>query len=602
MYETEPRGHDWLIRYAAQEVRQDLPRVRRYLAGILAADRPLTLDALRTGAGDRAQAYRLSRGGAALIGRKAFLWRTPGTPHYHSDSVATEILDGLRVFREHQTADGDFALGDAWAAYLPHHEHAWRLEPLVWARLWLEPWLKARDKAWIDALVRRAGKRLLWFADHSPNDTLQYCNRGVVWLAVTTLVGLYLDRDEYRREVERHADRILCNTMTARGEILEGYLHYSGGGPDSGYSATTWVYAAMYRLLSGRAHLDERLVAAQKWFIAWLTHSGWPLASAASVRHAPPQALACDLLPGLELLAEREPFFDTLADRLLDAGREHEQGHCLHPFIWAMLSHRPRPAVPAPDWYRHHEGHFEHQAVQYSLIQHQYQVGVTWRGIHPGRGLQTFAHGEEAPIIHPAGGIVSTILAGDIDTAQTNVAAGPCGWELLRRTGGPGDGYEPASPATVVLTRKGTLWECLVFTPAAVIHVAGGVQAMRARWVLHATPESPARCEARARLVTFAGRAGRMVWLSGTGRLASGTTVPVLEVTVARCPAAFGLGGPDLRLERFDARRQMLHFSDASGRYALFLGAILDPVGNLNLAPELWTRLTRCTAPASRAQ
>ena len=595
MYENETRSHDWLMRYANQKVQPD-PRIARYIAGLLAVDRPLDLDKPLSAHGSP---YHFSRGTSALLGRKAFLFRTPGTPHYQSPAVVDEIVRGLKVFRDCQDRGGDFVLGDAWTAYLPHHEHAWRLEPMIWARIWLDSFLAAKDKVWIDAMLRRAARRLLWFARQSPNDTLQYCNRGAVWCAVTTLAGLYFDEREYLREVKRHAERILINTLTARGEILEGYLHYYGGGPDLGYSVTTWVYAIMYRILSGNAGLDDRLIQCQKWSTLSLTHTGHALATGASSRHAMRRAWVCDLMPGFEFFAGREPFFDVLADRLLGAGVEHGQGHCVHPFIWAMFSHRARQPLPEPAWYRDHESHYEHQASQYSLIHHRYQTGVTWRGIHPVKGLQTFALGNEAPIVFSTPGTaskpgpVSTVLSGRLSSTLTNISAGSFGWEIFRRTGGTGDGYEPESPATWIIARRGRLWEFYAFTPASVIYAAGGAPALRMRLALLALPESRPRLGQRARRVTFAGRKGLIAWLAGRGRILAERNAPVLEISAGKGALIIGLGGPDLRWQRFNARTRQLRFSDASGRYELCLDGILDRKGQIDREPARWYRLKK---------
>jgi hypothetical protein len=592
MYEDLPRSHDWLIRYATQRVRR-FPRVGRYLAGVLAQDRTLGFEEILAGPVERGRAYHLSRGGAALIGRKAFLWRTPGTALYGSEAVAEEALSGLRVFRSRQRRDGDFAMGDAWAGHLPHHSHAWRMEPMIWARIWLEPFLSPAERGWIDAMLRRAARRLLWFARESPNDTLQYCNRGAVWCAVTTLAGLYFDEREYVREVERHAERVLLNTLTPRGEALENYLHYSGGGPDAGYSFTTWAYAMMYRLLSGRGEFDERLVETLRWLTQWLTRSGHPVASAASVRGHGLSAMVCDLMPGFEFFARREPYFGTLAGCMLGRGVEHQQGHCVHPFIWAALAHRPRPATPEPQWQRDHEGHYEHPASHYSLIRHRYQTGVVWRGLSGYRGLQTFALGGEAPAIHPSHDAGSTLRAGAVDTARRNVEAGPNGWEVFRRTGGPGDGYEPESPATVVTSRKGGLWECCVFTRASVVLVAGGPRGLRARWALHMVAGDAPRLDRKRRQASFAKRRARVLWLGGAGRIVQARGTQLLEVRARSGLVAFGFGGAQLRLERLDARRERLHFRDASGRYILALDAVVTPEGDLNRAPSHWHRLRR---------
>ena len=515
-------------------------------------------------------------------------------------------MRGLRAFCKHQTREGDFAWGDAWTpstGYLPHHEHAWRLEPLIWARVWLDEYLSPTDTRWIDAMLARGARRLLEFARRSPNDTLQYCNRGAVWISTVTLCGLYFDNRQYLRAAEAHAERILLNTINSLGEALENYLHYDGGGPDTGYGITVWAYAIMYRVLSGRTDLDDHLVRAQKWMVRSMSNSGHPLATGSSVRYASPDAWIADTLPGLELLADHEPFFDTLAERLLGAGVEHEQGHLVHPNIWAMLLHKQRsprsprsprnPRKQTPSWYDDFEGHYRHPPTDYSLIRHAYQTGVTWRGIVGFQGLQTFALGDEPPIVHPRLAVSSGTRCGRVDTATENVAAGASGWEIQFRQAGPGNGYEPESPATFVTARRGSLWEVYVFTPASVIYVVGANRGeLKTRWVLHATENNHPRLDARGRLLRLVGRDARLRYLSRGAKLSRVRGYDVLAVRGHRLNV-FGFGDPNLRLTALDRRRLVLHFRDASGRYTLNLAEVLTPFGQLNRDPAYWHRVTR---------
>ena len=147
---------------------------------------------------------------------------------------------------------------------------------------------------------------------------------------------------------------------------------------------------------------------------------------------------------------------------------------------------------------------------------------------------------------------------GAADTATENVAAGASGWEMQFRQGGPGNGYEPESPATFVTARRGPLWEVYVFTPASVIYVVGANRGeLKTRWVLHATEHSRPLLNTRRRDLRLAGRSARLKYM---GRSAELTCVKGCNVLTARGHQlnVFGLGGSDLRLTALTGARQAL--------------------------------------------
>lgn len=592
--DSRPRNRDWLFALA-RLAPPNAPRTRRYLKQILAADRPLDLPDPRPQPRDGQGAYHVSRGGSALIGRKAFLFRTPGTPLYLDPRVLDDVLDGMKKFRDSQHRRGDFVWGDAWSRWLPHHEHTWRTEPLLWARLWLDDFLRPADKRWIDGMLRRAATWLFHFELESPNDTVQYCNRGPVWLTGMTLCGLYFEDRRFLDKVEQYAPAVMRGVINDRGEVLENYLHYTGGGPDTGsYSYTAWIYAMMYRLLSGRSDFDDRMIGALRWLAHFTTRRGYPVAPGASVRSPAVSVLVEDMLGGYEFYAPREPVFHDIAGRLIGAGRPHAQGHCVHPCIWAMLCHTPHVSGSRrrPAWHAAHEGHYDHQSCSYSLFTRRYQTAATWRSLFPLKGIQSFAWGDEPPIIHPAAEAASSTLVWGVDTAADNIDAGANGWELFRRTAGAGDGYEPANPATVITTRRGRLWECYVFTRDTVVYAAGGQRGrIASRWVLNDQDPAQPRIDRRRRQVSFAGRRACMRYVAGRAALRRRGSAQTLELSSPLGAIAVALGGPGLMTLRLDRRRSTIALHDATGRYAIDLGGIV--ADDQHLDRQSWHRVRR---------
>jgi len=461
-------------------------------------------------------------------------------------------------------------------------------------------------------MIERAGRLQLRFARERPNDVLQYCNRGCVWLSMVALCGLYLNDDRYRQATDAHAQRILHAVLAEDGEVQENYLHYHGGGPDSGYSYTIWVYAMMYRLLSGRADFDDRLMRSLQWMLRYATRHGEPLAAAASVRKIVDKgALVEDLLPALEFYADQEPFLDRLAQRFSRHPVRHViGGHTVDPAIWALLLHRPRPQrAAAPSWYRDHEDHHEHQATHYSIVHHRYQTALVYRGLFDCRGLQSFAYGDEVAIVQHAPDHVSSNHASKTQSAAMQVTGGLYGWEVFLRRGGPGNGHEPASPGTVILTRRERMWEAFIFTRASVICVMGVEGAkgkdlkmdLAMNWALQETQRSPAMLDRRHRRVSFVGRRAMIHTLGGKVNLQRvEADRPVLQLQSSRGPLVTGLGAADLRLEKLDRRRCQLDFADATGRYRFSFARMFDDRGQLDRIDQ-WYRLEKLSTDAGSA-
>jgi hypothetical protein len=574
--DSAPRDRSWLLEYARQPL-VDGRRTRAYLQHIASWD--ATLDLADPGPDPSLwkQAYDISRGGGALLGRKAFLYATPGTRLFRDPAELQAVLDGLRAFARSQDQQGRFIWGDARYYQMGTHEHVWRLEPLVWARLWLENDLAERDKRWIDRMIRRAARYLLKVP------RIDNSNQGVIWCYGCRLAGLYLDDRRYIAAAERHADGIIRSVVDEQGQIRESsQRYYRGGGPCSNYTFTGWTYVMLYRLLSGRSELDDRLVHALRWLTMSHTRSGMPLAIGASVRMCKPRTAIADTMHGLEFYRDAEPYFSAVIDRFLP-GTHEGGGHALHPAIWAAKAHEAgkwRPSRPA--WHRDFEQHYETPPSQYFLAAHRYQAGVVLRGVFPFKGIQTFASGNEPPIIHPRPGLASTTRCGAIDTAEQNVDAGPKGWEVHYRRRGPGDADQPPCRMTSITTRRGEVWEAYLFTAASVIYMVGGSRReKKSRWVLNGYQPPEAHIDHRRRVVAFEGREACIRYHHATARLATCDGYPVLEVVSRAGPLIIGFGTGDLRFEFHDPKRRRLRFRDASGRYLIRYDCVLDDHGLL---------------------
>jgi len=591
----------WLFRFLNQPLART-PYVRHLLDRISAIHIWDNLSDPGAGEENKKAAYSNSRAGAASLGRLAFLYRTQGSPRYHDAATYQQIIDGFRVFAKQQDRQGRFIWGDGHYYAFGVHEHIWRLEPLIYARIWLDEFLKPADRKLADSVIHKAIPYIRSAPKKFPNATLQTNNRGHVWLAGTVLAGLYLDDPSLIQLADQYADPIILTATTPAGEVCERTIQYGGGGPCSNYTYTGWAYVMLWRLLRGSNHLDERLLQCIRWMINWNTRSGYPLAAAASVRRYKSLTGVFDAAPAMEYFAGKEPAFASalqtwLKQRPGQRG-EHGHGHCVDPLIFAALihshpalAHAPRSTNPAPArpaWRLNSEQHLSHPSVEYSTFNYRYQAGITFRSNFPFKGLQSFAWGDEPPVVHPTDTLASTLIVGKTETAATNLSPGQNGWDMFRRCDGHGF-YEPSADATTIVARRDKAWEMWIATPGSLILVAGGSKTVKARWVLNAKAPTAVTLDKQRRTATFDKRKAVVHCLQGGMKLGKVDGQAVLQASIAE-PAIFVFSDSAFKVIKWDRQKQTLAYQDASGRYEVDLATPLNEQGFVN---RHWHRIKR---------
>ncbi|HZK81605.1 MAG TPA: SGNH/GDSL hydrolase family protein [Humisphaera sp.] len=589
----EISDRDSLIKFVTRPI-PDSPRNQRYIAFMNREldDKYLGIntDWFQKGGGGY-----ISRAQTQIVGQLAFCYHTKGLKYFHDPKVLGKIQLAFDGVIKHISEEGKFT----WTKNLNDygydsevHEHGWRIEPLILALICMGDDLgKDRRDAAEAALLRAA----TWMAKHP---LIQHNNRGAVWCATTTLAGLYFDKKEFRDIVEKYSTQIITSIVLDDGESGEHTAQYGGGGPDANYSYTGWSYVYLYRVLSGRQDLDERLQRALRWFSIYNTRSGCPVVSGASVRrrYANPEGLF-DLLPALERYSHADPFFAGMADRVMDKKEKYLKpqaaGHLISPFIWAMLEDGvTTPAAASGEKRGNITRIYDRPQVQYALISREYQTGITFRGRTAKgydfslRGMQTFAWGDEYPILLHTDTHNSTTRADGIDTAAENVDKSADGWEALQS---PADNAPNAAPdLATITTRTKTLWTIYAYTPASAVVVFGGARSdIVTQWVMNRRFVPAPRLDAAAGRVTFEGRHGTIYFLKGEAKLADiaaadhDDAATTLEVVTPPSTQIFAFSNESFRFGASDAAKQELNFADESGHYALSFADVLDANGNL---------------------
>ncbi|MFT5368072.1 MAG: hypothetical protein ACI8V2_003035 [Candidatus Latescibacterota bacterium] len=562
----ENRSRDWLVGYVTQRIPKT-PRRAQYLDLFDATldDTYLGLDLnwLCTG---QEEGY-FARSQTNIIGRLSFAWHTEGLSFYQDQTVGDLLRQAFFAVADHITPEGQFIWpNDKDMYWAGSHEHAWRLEPLLIGFIWADAIFSDAERDRIDAALRRAADWLI------ANPCIQHNNRGAVWCAIATLCGLYYDDQKMLDVVTPHVNTIMRGVILDDGEIGEHTEQYAGGGPCTNYTYTGLAYVYLYRLFSGDDRLDDLLLQGARWLSIYNSMSGYPLAAGASVRMAKPDPALADGLPFLEWASHTDPFFARVVDHHLNKMASTNGGigtHIISPTIWAMLARGVEPG-PVPAWYMNWTQMYERPNVQYALISRQYQTGITFRarlgpyrdiseaGV-PLRGMQTFAYGEEVPILFHGRNIVSTTRVGEIDTCLQNATE----TAVFVKNG-----------LHIICEYRKTLKTLYVFTPvsAVVVHQCTDGD-MRSFWSLFESHSENIALDIDGRVVAFSGRKGRVYFQQGNAELYAheeGQEKRWMLDVIAESPiSAFAFSDASFTFEQATSDR--LTFSDSSGSYPLDL-------------------------------
>jgi len=206
--------------------------------------------------------------------------------------------------------------------------------------------------------------------------------------------------------------------------------------------------------------------------------------------------------------------------------------------------------------------------VAYALVGRQYQTGMTFRarlgpyrdvpeeGVHL-RGMQTFAYGDEMPILFHGRDIVSTTRVGQTDTCVENVLK------------------------TVVLAQNGLDMVCeyraglktlYVFTPTSVvvIHKSDG-EMIRSFWSLFESDANNIALDRNGHVVAFSGRIGRVYYLAGRAELYAHEEGDekrwMLDVIADSSMSAFAFSDASFSFDMLTS--DVFKFSDVSGVYEM---------------------------------
>lgn len=531
----------------------------------------------------------------------AWCWRSPLSKFHRDEKLLAAAKGGLSHYLDAAQPDGTwkFPGGEAITGF----SLGWYVWEPVAAFVWLYETMDDELRQKCLEMFRRGAERFDVETEYHP-----FSNQSATKVAIMALYGLLLEEPRFLETAWRVWEEGSW-MLDENDQVIE------QGGPSAHYMYLTIHFLHLYWLFSGDYRLDGKFRRAMEWWRHMHTESMYPL-QGMSTRHTYERIchIATWILGALERLAPEQPMFQQLADKIL-AAIEHEHGHERTRdtnLILALLEHRG-DFEPTEDDVERWNAPFDKMyrspnrtpVCQYLLVKRHYQTAVTFQAYPPMKGLQTWAWGEEPPILQSTYEVPSATRGWGFDTALSNVGrthpklgAGllaeqaiylPGGLEnpgmRARTPGGRETLWYPGCPA-YVSSRIGPLWSLHIFTPYATVLIQGGDTGRRVTtWAFHTccVPE-PRVGEG---MVTFEGREGRMYFLHGTPTHGGTEEVRTLDFEYEGGVAAFAFSNDSFRFGELQGD-EALAFSDASGDYEVHFGSIMFPPGHKHAGTLVW--------------
>ncbi|MDP6119091.1 MAG: hypothetical protein QF437_06690 [Planctomycetota bacterium] len=421
------------------------------------------------------------------------------------------------------------------------------------------------------------------------------------------LYGHLLDSEEYlaiaRERFEKYGPLIIMEN----GQANEQY------GPCPNYSSGAFAGVFEYVLIEELEEWRPRILKSLDWF-RWMHTESLYLIPGPSTRmyysrwmlHLP---LHC--FSALEYASETQPMFLDFRDRYEPIAGDHSRDHINGTDTVSIRLNTRETSESTTEqlakWNEPVTEYFEQTwfgraPIKYALIRRRYQTGITYMGWLPMMGLQTWAWGDEPPILHSLHGAASGTQAWGIDTEAKSAdhyyyghGAGLMAPAVVwRPLGGSQEGQPDELPFTI--WRHSKLIQMAIFTDVSTVIIHTGETGRRVtRWALN--PIEPSAPIIEDGVVRFENRIGRIYSLKGTPNPeeAIGTfreeqkELPVQRLAweIEDNDSAFAFSNESFEFVKDDlSEKRCLEFKDETGTYRADISTILDEDGYLQRNEE----------------
>lgn len=533
---------------------------------------------------DNTPLYKSGRRGQSP-GAMAFCHFSPLSEHHGSDEIVELFSKSLGFWSDELLRDQCASL-DEWS-------FTWDFEGFGYGYVWLESVLSEQLKSKTLGALSAVGQR---FVDRAHRG--QVGNQAVIGATGDLLLGYLLDNKDWIARANARFDDVGPKVLSDNGQVVEQY------GPCHHYSYTAFCHAFHYVFLAQREEgFHDRIVRSLDWFRRAHTHSMYQITGASSRKFCARQADRTALFPALEYARSYQPMYEQLLDRMIEASDNKAAGYSCGPTPWQVLLNKTEHGEPSeedrriwdqPSTELYESVYYGRGPLKYALIHRKYQTGMAFTGWLPVMGLQTWAWGDEPPLISIAIDVPSGTQAWGVDTARFQAShlyyhhgPGCMAADVVWRPDGSSREGRPDEPAFVIW-RHHNLFSIVIFTEVSTVMILTGPTGKRiTRWTLHA--QDPAEPDLQhPGVVSFRERTGRLYALRGEPTLTeeldadSGTTVRLLLYETAAKTSAFAFSNDtfEFRADHLE-EAGMLTFADESGTYRADISTILDEDGRM---------------------
>lgn len=537
------------------------------------------------------------RFGVNPLGLAAFCYAHPFSRHRGRAELLRYFQAGLGHFTRSVRADGllgAFGLnGHIWA-------HGWDVEGLIYGMRFLGDALDRELMGEARSAFSRAADYVARLSERT-SGIGSVGNQRMVYALALWNYGQLLDRADLRQLSDKAVAEVLHLVLDDSGQVIEQH------GPCMHYSFTGFFYAWLHVALRRDESEAGRIVEVLRWFRNRCTRSLRPMAGPSSRMYyeTMPAAVIADILPAAVQVSPIDSSLQSWVMLAIEEARRHVDasvtnpqtlgtlGHGASPLMWAQLMSIPevqfkhassKNDVAGPMGVRLYNRTNMHgrSPLQTLHVQRRYQTQFTIRDMLPFAGIQTWAWGDEPPVLHPTPAHPSTTTGWGIDTARQGAShnwglygAGAMGVDCyLHWHEGSGEKVLPdgADPQVCwLVARYDWLWRVVVFTPRSTVIVEFGQGGERkTTWTLDRVDATDVQIGVPC--VRFAGREACLYstlprepkLLTHPGEKPSARDVRQLEYACGKTPVAFALSNTQFGFDSsLDATPGVLDFHEA---------------------------------------
>ncbi|MEW6236316.1 MAG: hypothetical protein AB1656_13095 [Candidatus Omnitrophota bacterium] len=330
---------------------------------------------------------------ADLAGTLGCAYSLPDSKYYRDAQLIPLIETIFEGFEARQTPMGGLlAPPNQDGGRIENYEIAECYESLLSALAMTETGLEAKKRKTYRSMLE---KGLQFLLDHQER-SVSY--RGMIGCGTLALGYAYTGDRKYL-EAAKNAWAWLESALGEEGEPAALYDMNLDDAADFLQSLF------LYRLMSGDAKTDEKLITGLRWYARLFSPRGVPLAEIGRDPLGADGALTAGMLGALSFYSAREPELAQIASRWLEALMERPSGFTMRRgggyFLRGALYLRRQETLKAIPYAPYAQLVRGERSLRY-LVGKNYQTAVNLIGKSPWNGMQAWSYKGQPPLIYPS--------------------------------------------------------------------------------------------------------------------------------------------------------------------------------------------------------